>query len=116
MKIMTSPNTIKSQRMSSPSRIKTKKSPKKTNADPGSGWKTIKITGIKISSETLKRYFALRISVWIPLKKSATIRDVVIFTNSAGCKLNPPIVYQDVAPEIFCPKTKSPRRLKMENM
>ena len=55
MKITISPNPKNNHFKSNPSRIKTKKSPKNTNADPGSGWNKINITGINIKSKILKR-------------------------------------------------------------
>jgi len=53
------------------------------------------------------------ISICIELKEVATYNAVQIFANSAGCKLTPPIMYQEVAPEIFCPKRYNPNKLRI---
>ncbi len=100
--------------MFNPSRKRTNRNPRKTNAEPGSGCKIINMIGVPIIKINLKTSVLIFKSIWIELKLLANNSDVVILANSEGCILKLPIEYQEIAPEIFWPKINSPNKLNKD--
>jgi hypothetical protein len=94
--------------MGRPSLYRTKIKATYTKADPGSGCKVMNMAGknrIRNDWNWVFNFFKLNC---LALTSLAMANAVAAFTNSEGCKLNAPILYQDVAPFTFFPKTKSP--------
>ena len=89
---------------SKPSRKIGKINAKKTNAEPGSGWRVIRVIGTRIITPTIKISRVFFRSVWIILKNFARNKAVHNFANSVGWKLIGPIIYQDLAPPLSAPK------------
>ena len=88
---------------SKPSRRIGKMNVKKTSAEPGSGWRVIRITGMRIMTPTIKISRVFFRSVWIILKNFDRNKAVHNFANSVGWKLIGPIIYQDLAPPLSDP-------------
>ena len=88
---------------------------KKTIADPGSGWRVIKIIGISIIRKTIIISLNLLRSVWMMLKNFAKKIAVHNLLNSVGWKLIGPIINQDFAPPLSTPNKKRPKSVKIEN-
>ena len=109
------PIIINKKMMFNPSLNNTKINPIKTNAVPGSGWIIIRNIGNAITKPIWSKDFIFFKLTWISLKIFDTAKAVVILANSEGWSPIPPMVYHEVAPDMFFPKIKSPIRDKIDS-
>ena len=91
-----------------PSACNTKKKLKNTSALPGSGCGKMSRAGSNMRISATRRCLRLFRSVLISLICLVMASAAITFANSAGCKLNPPKPYQDLAPDTSVPNTNKP--------